>query len=38
MPGFAAPKGGSARLGPDGDRYHNADYIRLSLNKIFRAI
>ncbi len=35
MPGFAAPKGGVRALALIGDRYHNADYIRLSLNKIF---
>jgi type 1 glutamine amidotransferase len=35
MPGFAAPKGGPRALALIGDRYHNADYIRLSLNKIF---
>src|ERR1700745_698380 len=35
-PGFAAPKSGGPRaLALIGDRYHNADYIRLSLNKIF---
>jgi len=35
MPGFAAPKGGPRALALIGDRYHNADYIRLSLNKTF---
>src|SRR6201992_3079237 len=35
MPGFAAPKGGPRALALIGDRYHNADYIRLSLNKVF---
>src|SRR6201995_793606 len=35
MPGFAAPAGGPRALALIGDRYHNADYIRLSLNKIF---
>jgi len=36
MPAFAAPKGGGPRaLALIGDRYHNADYIRLSLNKVF---
>src|SRR3954465_274503 len=35
MPGFAAPKGGPRALALIGDRYHNADYIRLCLNKIF---
>jgi hypothetical protein len=35
MPGFAAPKSGPRALALIGDRYHNADYIRLSLNKVF---
>ncbi len=35
MPGFAAPAGGPRCLALIGDRYHNADYIRLSLNKVF---
>lgn len=35
-PSWAAGKGGTPRaLALIGDRYHNADYIRLSLNKIF---
>src|ERR1700754_299799 len=35
MPGFAQPKAGPRCLALIGDRYHNADYIRLSLNKVF---
>src|SRR3954466_3029257 len=35
MPAFAAPKGGPRALALIGDRYHNADYIRLCLNKVF---
>lgn len=35
MPGFAATKGGPRALALIGDRYHNADYIRLSLTKIY---
>lgn len=34
-PGWAATKGGPRALALIGDRYHNADYIRLSMNKIF---
>jgi len=35
MPSFGATKGGPRALALIGDRYHNADYIRLSLNKVF---
>jgi hypothetical protein len=35
MPSFAAPRGGPRCLALIGDRYHNADYIRVSLNKVF---
>jgi type 1 glutamine amidotransferase len=35
LPSFGATKGGPRALALIGDRYHNADYIRLSLNKVF---
>jgi hypothetical protein len=35
MPAWAATKAKPRALALIGDRYHNADYIRLSLNKIF---
>jgi hypothetical protein len=35
VPVFGQSRGGARALALIGDRYHNADYIRLSLNKVF---